>query len=271
MSNPAESYESYMVPSLFGFWASYMIQISSPQQDEYVLDVGTGTGIVARHVASLVGPNGKVIGLDLNPNMLKVARAKAKQEDLNIEWHRGQAESLPFPDKSFDLVLCQFALMFFEDRNAALAQMQRVLKDDGRICLSVWQSLDRHPFYQRLHEAMHKHLGMSAIQDIFALGDEQEIRTLLTTAGFQHVDSEPVSMTSRFPNPESFLSGEIDADTAAIPSMQQLDTQRRQALISAIRTDMEMPLREITEDDHVVIPFHAYIVLAKRAQDNIRQ
>lgn len=265
MSNPAETYESYMVPTLFDPWASYLMQTTHPLQGEYVLDVGTGTGIVARRVASLVGTNGKVIGLDLNANMLEVARRKAIQEGLSIEWHQGRVESLPFPDKSFNLVLCQFALMFFEDRKAALSEVKRVLKDDGRVCLSVWQSLDRHPFYQRLHEAIHKHLGMSGIQDIFALGDELQLRTLLTNAGFQHVEVKPVSMTSHFPNPENFLSGEIDVDTASIPSMQQLDTQRRQALISAILSDMERPLQEIIEDDHVVIPFHAYIVLAKQA------
>ena len=264
MRPPAEAYENFMVPTLFGPWASYMIKASKPQKGENVLDVGTGTGIVARRIAPLVSPNGKVIGLDINANMLAVARSIAKQEGLNVEWHQGQAEVMPFRDICFNLVLCQFALMFFEDKKAALAEMHRVLLPNGRICLSVWQNLDRHPFYQRLDEAIHSHLGISGIQDVFSLGDEEQIHTLLSTAGFQHIKIEKVSMISRFPDPESFLTGEIDVDTASIPSMQKLNTSMRQALLSAIRTEMDRPLREIIKDDHVVIPFHAFIVLAKR-------
>src|SRR5262245_13390178 len=111
MRNPAETYESYMVPTLFAPWASLLVQSANPQPGEHVLDVACGTGVVARHVAPRIGSGGKVSGLDLNPNMLTVARTAAEREGLAIEWHEGQAEKLAFPDGSFDLVLCQFALM----------------------------------------------------------------------------------------------------------------------------------------------------------------
>lgn len=264
MSNPAETYESYMVPTLFAPWASYLIQSANPQPGERVLDVACGTGIIARRVAPRVGLNGKVIGLDLNPNMLTVARAAAEREGLAIEWREDRAEKLPFQDGSFDLVLCQFALMFFADRHAALAEMHRVLTKGGRVSLSVWQGLERHPFYQTLDDVIQRRLGMSGVQEPFALGDAGELRTLLTEAGFQHVEIEPVSMTARFPDPEGFLAGEIDVDTAAIPSMQHLDARARQALIAAIREDMAAPLREVTQDNHVVLPFHAHIARAER-------
>jgi hypothetical protein len=71
-------------------------------------------------------------------------------------------------------------------------------------------------------------------------------------------------MTARFPNPDGFLAGEIDVDTAAIPSMQHLDAQARQAIVAAITAEMESPLKEVTHDNHVVIPFHAHIVSAWR-------
>ena len=125
-----------MVPTFFDPWASCVIQVANPQPGERVLDLATGTGIVARHVAPRVGSNGKVIGLDLNPNMLTVARAAAEQEGLAIEWHEGRAEQLLFPDGSFDWVLCQFALMFFTDRLAAPAEMHRVLAPNERLALT---------------------------------------------------------------------------------------------------------------------------------------
>jgi len=263
MTNPAETYENYMVPTLFAPWASHLLQSANPQPGERVLDVACGTGVVARHVAQRAKTDGKVVGLDLNPNMLEVARAAAEREGLDIEWHEGRAEKLPFSDGSFDLVLCQFALMFFADRLAAVTEMHRVLTNTGRVALSVWQGLDRHPFYQRLNDVIQRRLGMSVLQDIFAVG-EAELRTLLTDAGFQQVEIEPLSMTARFPDPDGFLAGEIDVDTAAIPSMQHLDANARQAITAAISEDMRIPLHEVTKDDHVVIPFHVHIARAKR-------
>jgi hypothetical protein len=106
---------------------------------------------------------------------------------------------------------------------------------------------------------------MASVQEIFSLGDADALRALLTDAGFQHVAIEPVSMTARFPEPESFLAGEIEIDTASIPSMQHLDAQARQAIVAAIREDMQVPLREVTVDDHVVLPFHAHLALAERS------
>jgi hypothetical protein len=98
--------------------------------------------------------------------------------------------------------------------------------------------------------------------DIFALGDEDSLYGLLTNAGFQCVEIEAVSITARFPNTEGFLAGEIDLDTAAIPSMQTLDLAGRSAIVAANRDDMKEPLLEVTQGDHVVIPFHAFFARA---------
>lgn len=264
MGNPAETYESYMVPALFGPWASPLIQSADPRPGERVLDLGCGTGIVARRIASRLRSNGRISALDLNPGMLAVARAVAEQEGLTIEWHEGSAEHLPFPDGSFDLVSCQFALMFFADRRAALAEVHRVLADGGRCALSVFQGLDRHPFYQTLDDAIQRRFDMSGVQEIFSLGDADELHAMLAEAGFERIEIEPVSMTARFPDPEAFLAGEIDVDTAAIPAMQHLDDRARRTVTAALRDEMDAALREVTEDNHVVIPFHVYIARAER-------
>ena len=129
-------------------------------------------------------------------------------------------EQLPFPESSFDLVVCQFALMFVTNKAVALAEMRRVVTEDGRVLISVWQSLDRHPFYQTLHKIIQQRLGMSALQDIFALGSADDLRSLTVGAGFRRVELKPFSLTARFPNPDAFIAGEIEVDTAAIPSMQ---------------------------------------------------
>lgn len=264
MSYPAESYENYMVPALFAPWASYLIRSAYAQPGERVLDVACGTGIVARHVAPRVGSHGMVIGLDLNPDMLSMARAAAARKGLPIEWCAGRAEQLLFPEGNFDLVLCQFGLMLFTDRHAALTEMHRVLRTGGRVVLSVWQGLDRHPFYQTLHDVSQRRLGRSGVQDAFSLGDSDELRRLLTDAGFPHVEIEPVSITARFPNPEEFLAWEIDVDPAAIPALQYLDAQAQQAILAAVRQDMQATLHEVMQGGQVVIPFHAHVAHARR-------
>ena len=95
-----------------------------------------------------------------------------------IEWREGDAIALALPDGAFDLVLCQQGLQFFSDRAAALREMRRVLTDSGRVVLSVWQALQRHPVYEALFKATTRHLG-AAISDValsFSLWDAEELQ-----------------------------------------------------------------------------------------------
>jgi len=263
-ANPAETYEIYMVPALFAPAAEHLLTVARLQPGERVLDVGTGTGIVARLAARNVGPLGTVTGLDASPDMLNVARARAFAEGFSIEWDEGRAEALPYPDLRFDLVLSQFALMFFTDRQTALAEMQRVLVPGGRMALSVFAGIDRHPFYLALDDAIARHLGTSAVGDIFALGDVDGLRHAFIQANLREVVIEPYSITAHFPNPNAFLAGEIDVDTAAIPAMHGLDATARRELTTAIQQDMAEPLHAVTEGDFVHLPFHVLIARACR-------
>jgi SAM-dependent methyltransferase len=264
MDNPAETYESYMVPVLFAPSAERLIELAKPRPGQRVLDVGCGTGIVARRAAPRVGNSGRTVGLHASPGMLAVARAAAGREKLAIDWREGRAEALPFAEGTFDLVLCPYALMFFSDPAAALAEMRRVLADGGRAVVSVWEGLDRHPFYQLLDRAIERHLGTSGVRDIFALGDAAGLRDRVVKAGFRRVEIEPYQLVARFPDPEGFLAGEIDVETAAIPAMQHLDTAARADLTARIRSEMAEPLRSVTVGQHVQLPFQAHVVRADR-------
>jgi ubiquinone/menaquinone biosynthesis C-methylase UbiE len=264
MSYAAESYENYMVPGLFAPWSSHLIQIANPQPGESVLDVACGTGIVARRVAPRGGSRGSVSGLDLDPDKISVARSAAEQEGLAIEWHTGPAEQLPFQDGRFDLVLCQFGLMFFSDRHTALTEMRRVLKTGGRVVLSVWQGLDRHPFYQTLHHVSRQRLGKSSVGAVFSLGDADEVRRLLTKAGFQDIEIESLSIMARYPNPQEFLAWEIDVDPAETPALQNLDAEAQKAILVSLHEEMQTPLQAVIQGNEVVMPSHAHIAHARR-------
>lgn len=260
--NPAETYERYMAPPLFLPAAEQLLDVVAPRPGDRVLDVGCGTGVVARRAALRVQPRGSVSGIDISPDMLAVARAAAHRDGVSIDWYEGRAEALPFPDASFDLVLSQFALMFFADRAKAMAEMRRVLRPGGRIGVVVMQEIERHPFYQSLDEAITRHLGISPVAAIFSLGGEREMRELFTGAGFPNPALTPMTIPSRFPNPAAFLAGEIDVDTAAIPAMQGLAPEARCALVAALEADMAPTLEAVTRGDEVLLPFQARIVAA---------
>ena len=102
-----------------------------------MLDVGCGTGAVARRIAPLVGPLGRVVGLDISPAMLAVACQAAERDGVTIEWQVGRSESLPFPDGGFDLVVSQQGLQFAVDKPAAVAEMRRALAPGGRVAVCL--------------------------------------------------------------------------------------------------------------------------------------
>src|SRR5262245_17149362 len=130
----ANAYEALFVPALFGQWAPKVADAAQIQPGQRALDVACGTGVLARELASRTGSSGRVAGIDPGPGMVAVAKHLAP----DLEWREGVAESLPFPDQSFDAVLSQFGLMFFTDRRQALREMLRVLAPGGHLVVAVW-------------------------------------------------------------------------------------------------------------------------------------
>ncbi len=111
----AEIYERHLVLAMFKPLARDLIQSCNIRRSDRILDVTCGTGIVARLATDYVDRTvGKVVGVDINPVMLNVARHCSVGKD--IEWKEGSALSLPFPEESFDLMICQQGLQFFPDR-----------------------------------------------------------------------------------------------------------------------------------------------------------
>ena len=112
----AERYERWAVPFVVGPWVPGLLDLAALRPGERVLDIATGTGLVARLAARRVTPGGTVIGLDLNEGMLKAAERLPLPPDLAIGWRQGSALALPLFDGAFDVVLCQQGLQFFPDR-----------------------------------------------------------------------------------------------------------------------------------------------------------
>ncbi|MGH2561189.1 MAG: class I SAM-dependent methyltransferase [Thermomicrobiales bacterium] len=263
-ANPAEAYERIFVPTIFAAWAEDLLRRAAPQPGERVLDVACGTGIVARLAAPLVGSTGAVIGVDLNPGMLAIARTAAAAEGAAIEWREGRGEALPVEDAAFDLVCCQQGLQVVEDRGAGLREMRRALVPGGRLAVSVWQGIAHHPIYADLDELVDRHFGMRALaQSMFSLGDGDELRRLLREAGYRDVTIEPASLTARLPDPGAFVQALMLSAAWALPEVRQMDAAARDALMAAALPDVEVAVRRYVDNGEVVFPYHAHVTRAR--------
>ena len=206
--NPAESYEEFFVPALFGPWAEQVADSVGIPSTAAVLDVACGTGVLARTIAPRLGPSGSVTGLDISDEMLSVARRIAPQ----IEWHQGDATALPFEDSSFDRVVCQFGLMLLTDRHAGLAEMVRVLRPGGRLGVAVWDSVERCGGYARL-TALLDHLFGTEVGDKlrapFCMGDIAALLEHIHGLQVTDIEIEIKEGPARFPSLRDWMSADV--------------------------------------------------------------
>lgn len=206
-STPAEVYDRLFVPALFEQWGRIVAEAAALAPRQRVLDVACGTGVLARAAAERVGREGAVVGLDPNDDMLAVARRKSSF----IEWKNGRGESLPFGEESFDAVVSQFGLMFFEDRPTALREMMRVLGPGGRLAVAVCDALDHSPGYAVLAELLHRLFGeqvAEAFRAPFALGDPTQLLSICSQAGIRGAKVERRDGMVRFVSIKSLISTE---------------------------------------------------------------
>lgn len=258
----AEAYERYLVPGMFERWADELVERAALDPGDRVLDVGCGTGVVARRAADEVGPDGGVVGLDPNEGMLDAARSASTGRRPAVEWCRGEAGDLPFPEGAFDAVLCQQVLQFVPDPGAALGEMRRVLVPGGRSALAVWRPIDFHPGYATVADALERHVGEEAatmMRSPFPSWGRDELRDLVRGAGFREVVVTVGIGSMRYPSPEEFVRREAASSPLAGP-LGSLDRDVRDALVR----DVGEGLSDHTDDEGVVFPMETYVVSARR-------
>jgi SAM-dependent methyltransferase len=204
----ARAYEGLHVPALFKQWCPRVLDAAGVEPGYRVLDVACGTGVLAREAAVRVGPTGHVAGVDQGRGMLAVAGELAP----NVGWREAPAESLPYPDQSFDAVVSQFGLMFFSDRLQALREMIRVLKPGGRLAVAVWDSLensDAYPIEVEVLERLAGDAAASALRAPFVLGDKDALIALFESAGVESVRLETENGTARFPSIKTMVEADL--------------------------------------------------------------
>jgi ubiquinone/menaquinone biosynthesis C-methylase UbiE len=224
----AESYERYFVPAIGAPLAADLVETAALQPGERVLDVACGTGVVTRLAAERLGDSGSLLGTDVNPGMLEVARSVA--DGARIKWHEADAESLPFADESFDVVLCQMGLQFIPNKLASLREMRRVLASGGRAVLNL-PGPEPEPMAV-FADALARHVDpkvASFLHLVFSLYEPDEVREIMGSAGFRDIDVRRATKELRVPPPEQFMWQYIHS-TPIAGVLAELDEERRAAL-----------------------------------------
>lgn len=206
-----EIYEICWVPALMGKCAADLVEAGEVKSGDRILDVGCGTGVVAREAAHRCGAGGSVTGVDVNEPMMDVAKNIARELGMQkIEWRQCDASSLPFEDASFDVVFCQQGLQFMPDKPAAMNEMTRVLSPGGRLAVSVWKTSS--PFGTALCKVLDKHFGKGTTtpwQVAYSLGNRNELRTLATDSGLSEAHVQLDIKMARHAKPDAFVLGAI--------------------------------------------------------------
>jgi ubiquinone/menaquinone biosynthesis C-methylase UbiE len=252
----AEIYEEFFVPALFRQWAPLVADAARIAPGQRVLDVACGTGVLAREAARRAASGGSVVGLDRNESMLAMARRQAP----GIEWKAGRAEALPFPDRSFDAVASQFGLMFFDDRDACLREMWRVLKPGGRLAMAVWDVIENSPGYAAMAALLERLFGSRIAGELhapFSLGNPQALRALFDKAGIAAVRVSTHVGAARFPSIEAWVRTDVKGWTLA----DLIDDDQYSLLLREAQT----ALRQFAKaNGEVIFDAPAHIVTAQR-------
>ncbi len=187
----ANAYNEVLVPVLFEPWAVLLVEEHPQWKSRCVLDLATGTGVVAQLLAERVGPEGKVIGIDINSEMLSLAKKRCAGVAPAVNFIESPAHPLEVTDDAVDVIVCQQGFQFFPDRRAAAEEMHRVLRKGGRVIASTWRPVAECDFFRIICYALSA-IEEPEIADMmrvpFDFMSESELASHFASVGFVNVE-----------------------------------------------------------------------------------
>lgn len=263
-SSVPEGYERYLAPVLFAPWAEVLLDTAGVQRGDEVLDVASGTGVVARLAAVRAGSGGRVLASDVSGAMLAhAASVPAPAGAATIEYLEASVGELPLGDDSFDVVLCQQGMPFFTDRAAAAAEMLRVLRPGGTIGLSVWLAGRRlEPFDEYIEALIDAGLEPpfpGAFDSETYKMTPEDVESVLGASGCTSLEVHTIEREVVWPDAGSAARGVLGTPLA--PLLSQLPDDRR----GAFEADLMRRFTPSTPDGPVRRTTVAVVARAKSA------
>jgi ubiquinone/menaquinone biosynthesis C-methylase UbiE len=222
-----EIYDRYFVPLIFEVYARDLAERIARVEPQNLLETAAGTGVLTRAIASRLLAQAHIVATDLNQPMLNHAATKQSQPN-RVTWRQADALALPFEDKTFDVVACQFGAMFFPDKVAGYREARRVLKPRGHFFFNVWDKISDNEFADVVTDALATVFPQDPPRFMARIPhgyhDVEKIRAELTAAGFTDVSIDTVEHRSRAASPSdpaiaycqgSPLRNEIEARDAS--------------------------------------------------------
>jgi len=243
-----------------------MLELAEVSPGQELLDLATGIGEPALSAARRVGPAGRVLGVDISPEMLALARGRAAAAGLaNLAFRESSLETLALPSGAFDAVLCRWGLMFVADLPAALSRLRLMLKPGGRFVAAVWGPPEQVPALSLATRVVHEVLDLGPAGEgpgtAFALADVEALLEALRAAGFARPRGEWLAVTYRFPSAESYCDFRCDCVSGLATRMAPFPAEARQAAWQAVARATEA-YRD--DDDGLTMVNRAYCAVAER-------
>jgi ubiquinone/menaquinone biosynthesis C-methylase UbiE len=253
-----EIYERVLVGPLFRPFAEQLIARVAPKPTDSIIDVACGTGIVARVARERLGPQARIVGVDLAPAMLAVARSV----DQTIDWRQGNATSLPVnATDHFTIVTCHQGLQFMPDKPAVVREMRRVLAPGGRLAIATWSSLEELPGMLELNALIERHVGR-IVDTRHSFGDAHAVKQLLVEGGFSDVEVGIFAHDVRFADGRLFARLNAMAAIGMSERGKAMSEAERGELASLIAVESQDAVAKATKNGMFVLPLTALCATA---------
>jgi ubiquinone/menaquinone biosynthesis C-methylase UbiE len=249
------AYDRYLGPVLFQPYAEELAARLQVDESGSVLELACGTGILTRVLRNHLPSTVKLTATDLNEPMFRHAAAKFG-EDEAVQWLQADACSLPFDDRMFDAVVCQFGIMFVPDKALAAREALRVLKPGGLFLFNVWDAMEHNKLGQLTHLTIASYFDKDPptfYEVPFGYHDQNEIKRVLEAAGFREIKTEVVAKVASASRAEDVATGFVHGNPVAVAIAERdplLLPVITKALAQAItdrfgETDIRAPMRAI--------------------------
>ncbi|MEY2420674.1 MAG: hypothetical protein QOI95_741 [Acidimicrobiaceae bacterium] len=191
-----EAYERWLVPTVFQPFAVDLARRAASRAPRRILELAAGTGVLTRELVASIG-SADVTATDFNDAMVQLGRERVP----GAAWQQADAMELPFGRDEFDLIACQFGVMFFPDKHSAFAQAHRVLTPDGTLLVSTWSTLETHDFQDALVAGLERAFPQDAPTFMVSVphgyADLDVVVADVAAAGFRCVVAESVTLDGR--------------------------------------------------------------------------